>query len=147
MIKLISPPAILRDPHLETPETRETGDPIFSVTLEFASLRDIKPLEDEIAKVMPKNGSSPLRKIATTNGDVWRIKVRRKEAPKVVAADQKESHTSPLRDGDHIRAQMGLVAYDYLGGGVVSHLGNIQFLMHSDHSPVDHLTRPEEKHS
>ena len=50
MIKLISPPAILRDPHLETPETRETGDPIFSVTLEFASLRDVKPLEDEIAK-------------------------------------------------------------------------------------------------
>ena len=55
----------MRDPHLETPETRETGDPIFSVTLEFASLRDVKPLEDEIAKLMPKNGSSPLRKIVT----------------------------------------------------------------------------------
>ena len=73
--------------------------------------------------------------------------MRRKDTPNVVAADQKESYTSPLRDGDHIRAQMGLVAYDYLGGGVVAHLGNIQFLMHSDHGRADDLTRPEKKHS
>ncbi len=68
MTKLITPPAVLRDPHVDKPETRETGDPIFNITLEFASEEDVKPLADEISRLMPKNGSTPLRKIQTPAG-------------------------------------------------------------------------------
>ncbi|MGB1612899.1 MAG: hypothetical protein ACPHEQ_02485 [Arenicellales bacterium] len=140
MTKLITPPAVLRDPHVDNPETRETGDPIFNITLEFASEEDVKPLADEISRLMPENGSSPLRKIQTPAGHVWRIKLRRTDQPKVLGPDLKSSHDDPLRDGDLVRAQMGLMTYTNLGSGVVGYLGDIQFLMHSDFEPTDQVS-------
>jgi hypothetical protein len=139
MTKLITPPAVLRDPHVDQPETRETGDPIYNITLEFSSEKEIKPLADEISRLMPKDGSSPLRKIETSNGAVWRIKLRRTDQPKVLGPDLKASHQDPLRDGDLVRAQMGLMTYTNLGSGVVGYLGDIQFLMHSDFEPTDNV--------
>jgi len=140
MTKLITPPAVLRDPHVDKPETRETGDPIFNITLEFASEEDVKPLADEISRLMPKNGSTPLRKIQTPAGHVWRIKLRRADQPRVLGPDLKSSHDDPLRDGDLVRAQMGLMTYTNLGSGVVGYLGDIQFLMHSDFEPTDQVS-------
>ncbi|MEK9942680.1 MAG: hypothetical protein VW771_09420, partial [Gammaproteobacteria bacterium] len=52
----------------------------------------------------------------------------------------KSSHDDPLRDGDLVRAQMGLMTYTNLGSGVVGYLGDIQFLMHSDFEPTDQVS-------
>lgn len=147
MTKLITPPAVLRDPHVDQPETREVGDPLYNITLEFSSLKDVKPLLEEIQKLMPENGSSPLRQIKTEAGEVWRIKLRRADQPKVLGPDLQTAHPEPLRDGDFVRAQMGLMPYANLGAGVVGYLGDIQFLMHSDYDPADESYRDAVKTS
>ena len=133
MTKLITPPAVLRDPYVSQPETRETGDPLYHITLEFVSLEDVRPLVNEIKKLMPANGTSPLRSLRSDAGEVWRIKLRRPDQPKVLGPDLNTVHPDPLRDGDLVRAQMGLMPYTDLGAGVVGYLGDIQFLIHSEY--------------
>ena len=128
MTQLISPPAVLRDPFVDQPETRESGDPLYHITLEFSAVEEVRPLIKQIEKLMPKNGSSPLRAVKTEVGQVWRIKLRRPDQPKVLGPDLETLHPHPLKDGDLVRAQMGLMPYTNLGAGVVGYLGDIQFL-------------------
>ena len=128
MTQLISPPAVLRDPFVDQPETRESGDPLYHITLEFSAVEDVRPLIKQIEKLMPKNGASPLRAVKTEVGQVWRIKLRRPDQPKVLGPDLETLHPHPLKDGDLVRAQMGLMPYTNLGAGVVGYLGDIQFL-------------------
>jgi len=126
--QLITPPAVLRDPFVDQPETRESGDPLYHITLEFSDVEEVRPLIKQIEKLMPKNGSSPLRAVKTEIGQVWRIKLRRPDQPKVLGPDLETLHPHPLKDGDLVRAQMGLMPYNNLGAGVVGYLGDIQFL-------------------
>jgi len=126
--QLITPPAVLRDPFVDQPETRESGDPLYHITLEFSDVEEVRPLIKQIEKLMPKNGSSPLRAVKTEIGQVWRIKLRRPDQPKVLGPDLETLHPHPLKDGDLVRAQMGLMPYTNLGAGVVGYLGDIQFL-------------------
>ena len=128
MTQLITPPAVLRDPFVDQPETRESGDPLYHITLEFSDVEEVRPLIKQIEKLMPKNGSSPLRIVKTETGQVWRIKLRRPDQPKVLGPDLETLHPHPLKDGDLVRAQMGLMPYTNLGAGVVGYLGDIQFL-------------------
>ena len=128
MTQLITPPAVLRDPFVDQPETRESGDQVYHVTLEFSAIEAVRPLIKQIEKLMPKNGASPLRVIKTEAGRVWRIKLRRPDQPKVLGPDLETLHPHPLKDGDLVRAQMGLMSYANLGAGVVGYLGDIQFL-------------------
>ncbi len=128
MTQLITPPAVLRDPFVDQPETRESGDPVYHITLEFSAVEEVRPLIKQIEKLMPKNGSSPLRAVKTDVGQVWRIKLRRPDQPKVLGPDLETQHPYPLKDGDLVRAQMGLIPYTNLGAGVVGYLGDIQFL-------------------
>ena len=128
MTQLITPPAVLRDPFVDQPETRESGDPLYHITLEFSDVEEVRPLIKQIEKLMPKNGSSPLRAVKTEVGQVWRIKLRRPDQPKVLGPDLETLHPHPLKDGDLVRAQMGLMPYTNLGAGVVGYLGDIQFL-------------------
>ena len=128
MTQLITPPAVLRDPFVDQPETRESGDQLYHITLEFSSVEEVRPLIKQIEKLMPKNGSSPLRAVSTDVGQVWRIKLRRPDQPKVLGPDLETLHPHPLKDGDLVRAQMGLMPYTNLGAGVVGYLGDIQFL-------------------
>ena len=128
MTQLITPPAVLRDPFVDQPETRESGDQLYHITLEFSSVEEVRPLIKQIEKLMPKNGSSPLRAVSTDVGQVWRIKLRRPDQPKVLGPDLETQHPYPLKDGDLVRAQMGLMPYTNLGAGVVGYLGDIQFL-------------------
>ena len=128
MTQLITPPAVLRDPFVDQPETRESGDRLYHITLEFSSVEEVRPLIKQIEKLMPKNGSSPLRAVSTDVGQVWRIKLRRPDQPKVLGPDLETPHPHPLKDGDLVRAQMGLMPYTNLGAGVVGYLGDIQFL-------------------
>lgn len=128
MTQLITPPAVLRDPFVDQPETRESGDPLYHITLEFSDVEEVRPLIKQIEKLMPKNGSSPLRAVKTEIGQVWRIKLRRPDQPKVLGPDLETLHPHPLKDGDLVRAQMGLMPYTNLGAGVVGYLGDIQFL-------------------
>ena len=55
MTKLITPPAVLRDPFVDQPETRESGDSLYHITLEFAAIEDVQPLIKQIEKLMPKS--------------------------------------------------------------------------------------------
>ena len=128
MTQLITPPAVLRDPFVDQPETRESGDQLYHITLEFSAIEEVRPLIKQIEKLMPKNGSSPLRAVKTDVGQVWRIKLRRPDQPKVLGPDLETLHPHPLKDGDLVRAQMGLMPYTNLGAGVVGYLGDIQFL-------------------
>ena len=48
MTKLITPPAVLRDPFVDQPETRESGDSLYHITLEFAAIEDVQPLIKQI---------------------------------------------------------------------------------------------------
>ena len=128
MTQLISPPAVLRDPFVDQPETRESGDPLYHITLEFSAVEEVRPLIKQIEKLMPKNGASPLRAVKTEVGQVWRIKLRRPDQPNVLGPDLETLHPHPLKDGDLVRAQMGLMPYTNLGAGVVGYLGDIQFL-------------------
>ena len=128
MTQLITPPAVLRDPFVDQPETRESGDPLYHITLEFSDVEEVRSLIKQIEKLMPKNGSSPLRAVKTEIGQVWRIKLRRPDQPKVLGPDLETLHPHPLKDGDLVRAQMGLMPYTNLGAGVVGYLGDIQFL-------------------
>ena len=128
MTQLITPPAVLRDPFVDQPEIRESGDPVFHITLEFSAIEEVRPLIKQIEKLMPKNGASPLRVVETEAGQVWRIKLRRPDQPKVLGPDLETLHPHPLKDGDLVRAQMGLMPYTNLGSGVVGYLGDIQFL-------------------
>ena len=128
MTQLITPPAVLRDPFVDQPETRESGDQIYHITLEFSAIEAVRPLIKQIEKLMPKNGASPLRVLKTEAGRVWRIKLRRPDQPKVLGPDLETLHPHPLKDGDLVRAQMGLMSYATLGAGVVGYLGDIQFL-------------------
>ena len=128
MTQLISSPAVLRDPFVDQPETRESGDPLYHITLEFSAIEGVRPLIEQIEKLMPKNGASPLRAVKTEAGQVWRIKLRRPDQPKVLGPDLETLHPHPLKDGDLVRAQMGLMPYTNLGAGVVGYLGDIQFL-------------------
>ncbi len=128
MTQLISPPAVLRDPFVDQPETRESGDPVYHITLEFSAIEEVRPLIKQIEKLMPKNGASPLRAVKTEAGQVWQIKLRRPDPPKVLGPDLETLHQHPLKDGDLVRAQMGLMPYTNLGAGVVGYLGDIQFL-------------------
>lgn len=132
MTQLITPPAVLRDPFVDQPETRESGDPLYHVTLEFSDVEEVRPLIKQIEKPMPKNGSSPLRVVKTEAGQVWRIKLRRPDQPKVLGPDLETLHPHPLKDGDLVRAQMGLMPYTNLGAGVVGYLGDIQFLSEAE---------------
>ena len=132
MTQLITPPAVLRDPFVDQPETRESGDPLYHITLEFADVEEVRPLIKQIEKLMPKNGSSPLRAVKTEAGQVWRIKLRRPDQPKVLGPDLETLHPHPLKDGDLVRAQMGLMPYTNLGAGVVGYLGDIQFLSEAE---------------
>jgi len=126
--QLITPPAVLRDPFVDQPEIRESGDPVYHITLEFSDIEEVRPLIKQIEKLMPKNGTSPLRVVETEAGQVWRIKLRRPDQPKVLGMDLETLHPHPLKDGDLVRAQMGLMPYTNLGSGVVGYLGDIQFL-------------------
>ena len=128
MTQLITPPAVLRDPFVDQPEIRESGDPVYHITLEFSAIEEVRPLIKQIEKLMPKNGTSPLRVVETEAGQVWRIKLRRPDQPKVLGMDLETLHPHPLKDGDLVRAQMGLMPYTNLGSGVVGYLGDIQFL-------------------
>ena len=128
MTQLITPPAVLRDPFVNQPETRESGDQLYHITLEFSAIEEVRPLIKQIEKLMPKNGASPLRVVETEVGRVWRIKLRRPDQPKVLGLDLETLHPHPLKDGDLVRAQMGLMPYTNLGAGVVGYLGDIQFL-------------------
>ncbi len=128
MTQLITPPAVLRDPFVDQPEIRESGDPVYHITLEFSDIEEVRPLIKQIEKLMPKNGTSPLRVVETEAGQVWRIKLRRPDQPKVLGMDLETLHPHPLKDGDLVRAQMGLMPYTNLGSGVVGYLGDIQFL-------------------
>ena len=128
MTQLITPPAVLRDPFVDQPKTRESGDPLYHITLEFFAIEEVRPLIEQIEKLMPKNGASPLRVVKTEAGQVWRIKLRRPDQPKVLGPDRETLHPHPLKDGDLVRAQMGLMSYTNLGAGVVGYLGDIQFL-------------------
>ena len=128
MTQLITPPAVLRDPFVDQPETRESGDPLYHITLEFSAVEEVRPLIKQIEKLMPKNGASPLRAVKTEVGQVWRIKLRRPDQPNVLGPDLETLHPHPLKDGDLVRAQMGLMPYTNLGAGVVGYLGDIQFL-------------------
>lgn len=128
MTQLITPPAVLRDPFVEQPETRESGDQVYHITLEFSAIEAVRPLIKQIEKLMPKNGASPLRVVKTEVGRVWRIKLRRPDQPKVLGPDLETLHPHPLKDGDLVRAQMGLMSYTTLGAGVMGYLGDIQFL-------------------
>jgi len=130
--QLISPPAVLRDPFVDQPEIRESGDPLYHITLEFGAIEDAQPLIKQIEKLMPENGASPLRVIKTEGGQVWRIKLRRPDQPKVLGPDLETIHPHPLKDGHVVRAQMGLMPYTNLGAGVVGYLGDIQFLTDAD---------------
>ena len=132
MTQLITPPAVLRDPFVDQPETRESGDPLYHITLEFSDVEEVRPLIKQIEKLMPKNGSSPLRAVKTEVGQVWRIKLRRPDQPKVLGPDLETLHPHPLKDGDLVRAQMGLMPYTNLGAGVVGYLGDIQFLSEAE---------------
>ena len=132
MTQLISPPAVLRDPFVDQPEIRESGDPLYHITLEFGAIEDVQPLIKQIEKLMPKNGASPLRVIKTEGGQVWRIKLRRPDQPKVLGPDLETIHPHPLKDGHVVRAQMGLMPYTNLGAGVVGYLGDTQFLTDAD---------------
>ena len=132
MTQLISPPAVLRDPFVHQPEIRESGDPRYHITLEFGAIEDVQPLIKQIEKLMPKNGASPLRGVKTEAGQVWRIKLRRPDQPKVLGPDLETLHPHPLKDGDLVRAQLGLIPYTNLGSGVVGYLGDIQFLTDAD---------------
>ena len=132
MTQLITPPAVLRDPFVDQPETRESGDQLYHVTLEFSDVEEVRPLIKQIEKLMPKNGSSPLRVVKTEAGQVWRIKLRRPDQPKVLGPDLETLHPHPLKDGDLVRAQMGLMPYTNLGAGVVGYLGDIQFLSEAE---------------
>ena len=132
MTQLITPPAVLRDPFVDQPEIRESGDLLYHITLEFGAIEDVQPLIKQIEKLMPKSGTSPLRVIKTEGGQVWRIKLRRPDQPKVLGPDLETIHPHPLKDGDVVRAQMGLMSYTNLGAGVVGYLGDIQFLTDAD---------------
>ena len=132
MTQLITPPAVLRDPFVDQPETRESGDSLYHITLEFSAIEEVRPLIKQIEKLMPKNGSSPLRAVKTEVGQVWRIKLRRPDQPKVLGPDLETLHLHPLKDGDLVRAQMGLMPYTNLGAGVVGYLGDIQFLSEAE---------------
>ena len=132
MTQLITPPAVLRDPFVDQPEIRESGDPVYHITLEFSDIEEVRPLIKQIEKLMPKNGASPLRDIKTERGQVWRIKLRRPDPPKVLGPDLETIHPHPLKDGDVVRAQMGLMSYTNLGSGVVGYLGDIQVLTDVD---------------
>ena len=101
---------------------------MYHITLEFSAVEEGRPLIKQIEKLMPKNGSSPLRAVKTDVGQVWRIKLRRPDQPKVLGPDLETQHPYPLKDGDLVRAQMGLMPYTNLGAGVVGYLGDIQFL-------------------
>ena len=136
MTKLITPLAVLRDPFVDQPETRESGDSLYHITLEFAAIEDVQPLIKQIEKLMPKSGASPLRVIKTEAGKVWQIKLRRPDPPKVLGPDLETTHPHPLQDGDVVRAQMGLMSYTNLGAGVVGYLGDIQFLTSADQKDV-----------
>ena len=136
MTQLITPPAVLRDPFVDQPETRESGDSLYHITLEFSAIEEVRPLIKQIEKLMPKNGSSPLRAVKTEAGQVLRIKLRRPDQPKVLGPDLETLHPHPLKDGDLVRAQMGLMAYTNLGAGVVGYLGDIQFLSEAEREEV-----------
>ena len=105
---------------------------MYHITLEFGAIEDVQPLIKQIEKLMPKSGTSPLRVIKTEGGQVWRIKLRRPDQPKVLGPDLETIHPHPLKDGDVVRAQMGLMSYTNLGAGVVGYLGDIQFLTDAD---------------
>ena len=136
MTKLITPPAVLRNPFVDQPETRESGDSLYHITLEFSAIEHVQPLIKQIEKLMPKSGASPLRVVKTEAGKVWQIKLRRPDPPKVLGPDLETIHPHPLQDGDVVRAQMGLMSYTNLGAGVVGYLGDIQFLTSADQKDV-----------
>ena len=54
MTHLITPPAVLRDPFVDQPETRESGDSLYHITLEFSAIEEVRPLIKQIEKLMPK---------------------------------------------------------------------------------------------
>ena len=126
--QLITPPAVLRDPFVNQPETRESGDQLYHITLEFSAIEEVRPLIKQIEKLMPKNGASPLRVVETEVGQVWRIKLRRPDQPNVLGMDLETLHPHPLKDGDLVRAQMGLMPYTNLGSGVVGYLGDLSLI-------------------
>ena len=99
MTHLITPPAVLRDPFVDQPETRESGDQIYHITLEFSAIEAVRPLIKQIEKLMPKNGASPLRVLKTEAGRVWRIKLRRPDQPKVLGPDLGASLPGHCVDG------------------------------------------------
>ena len=80
---------------------------MYHITLEFSDIEEVRPLMKQIEKLMPKNGASPLRVVETEAGQVWRIKLRRPDQPKVLGMDLETLHPHTLKDADLERAQMG----------------------------------------
>ena len=52
MTQLITPPAVLRDPFVDQPEIRESGDPVYHITLEFSDIEEVRPLIKQIEKLV-----------------------------------------------------------------------------------------------